>query len=64
MKAGGALAGTYHVRLVSAKESVDQKNEHTQSASLPAKYARFESSGLKFVCAEKQNFWKITLDDQ
>lgn len=56
MMAGGAPAGTYQVRIVSARKS------DAPSAAIPDKYGDFRSSGLTFVCEPKQNCVQFTLD--
>ena len=53
MMAGGAPAGIYRVKIVPSSQT---------PAVIPAKYGRFDTSGLQFVCEPKQNRLALRLE--
>ena len=53
--AGGAPAGRYRVKIVPSRDAV------VSPTPIPAKYGKFDSSGLQFLCEPKQNQLKIAV---
>jgi hypothetical protein len=65
MKAGGAPAGIYRAKVVSAQELPAGTTKGDESLNtIPARYGSFDSSGLQVRCEPNQNHWEIVLNDQ
>jgi hypothetical protein len=61
MMAGGAPAGRYRAKVVAGHGTVVGRYGAGQPTAIPAAYARYDSSGLHFLCEPKQNFLEIRL---
>jgi solute:Na+ symporter, SSS family len=63
--AGGAPEGLYRVRILPVERAAAlPEKQEVAPTPVAAKYANFDSSGLKFQCEPKRNQWEVVLSRQ